>query len=359
MASGALAGIRVVAFEARRAEELATLLGRHGASVTSAPALRETRLPGQPGGARAGATGSTATRWAPSSCSRASGRARWRRWSATRRPRLLAALGRVPVVARGPKPLAALRELGVSGARPVPAPHTWREALAVLDGVGLAPGALVAVQEYGVPPPVLVQAIEARGLRVLRVPVYRWALPADTGPLERAAAASCGASSTSPSSPAPCRSSICSASAPDAEAMRAALARTVVVSIGPVCSEALEAHGVHAAARAVTAEDGPARRADRGARARAGADVAATRVDTDSRWTAEGGVGGGPRGNGSLNDASQRRPLRRQEWTAPPVSPRSTPDPAELPGPRLSSRSLSTAPRKFGTSQEFGAVAGL
>jgi uroporphyrinogen-III synthase len=33
--------------------------------------------------------------------------------------------------------------------------------------------------------------------------------------------------------------------APDADALRAALRRTVVVSIGPVCSEALEAHGVH------------------------------------------------------------------------------------------------------------------
>ncbi|HJW70502.1 MAG TPA: uroporphyrinogen-III synthase, partial [Candidatus Binatia bacterium] len=48
MASGALAGIRLVAFEARRAQELATLFARHGASVTSAPALRESRLPESP-----------------------------------------------------------------------------------------------------------------------------------------------------------------------------------------------------------------------------------------------------------------------------------------------------------------------
>src|SRR5882724_1812443 len=43
--SGALAGLRIVSFEARRAEELATMLGRHGADVRRAPALRESPLP--------------------------------------------------------------------------------------------------------------------------------------------------------------------------------------------------------------------------------------------------------------------------------------------------------------------------
>jgi uroporphyrinogen-III synthase len=244
MASGALAGVRVVAFEARRAEELATLLARHGASVTSAPALRETRLPESPAalelverldrgevGAVVLLTG-VGTRALAALVGAAA-------------PRLLAALGRVPVVARGPKPLAALRELGVSGARPVPAPHTWREALTVLDGVGLAPGSLVAVQEYGVPPLVLVQAIEARGLRVLRVPVYRWALPEDTGPLERAAAALVAGAFDVAVFTSAVQVEHLFRVAPDAAALRAGLEDAVVVSIGPVCSEALEAHGVH------------------------------------------------------------------------------------------------------------------
>src|SRR5262249_57552011 len=94
-------------------------------------------------------------------------------------PRLLAALAHVPVVARGPKPLAALRELGVAGARSVPAPHTWREVLTVLDGVGLAPRALVAVQEYGVPPAELVRGIEARLLPALPIPLHPSPPPAD------------------------------------------------------------------------------------------------------------------------------------------------------------------------------------
>jgi len=243
MASGALAGIRIVAFEARRAQELATLLARHGASVTSAPALRETPLPDSPAalelverldrsevGAVVLLTG-VGTRALAAVIGEAA-------------PRLLAALGRVPLVARGPKPLAALRELGVSGARPVPAPHTWREALAVLDGVGLTPGSLVAVQEYGVPPLTLVQAIEARGLRVLRVPVYRWALPEDTGPLERALAGLVHGIFDVAVFTSAVQVEHLFRLAPDLASVQAALRRVVVVSIGPVCSEALEAHGV-------------------------------------------------------------------------------------------------------------------
>ncbi len=42
------------------------------------------------------------------------------------------ALRRVTVVARGPKPAAALREIGVPDCLNVPEPNTWREVLAVI-----------------------------------------------------------------------------------------------------------------------------------------------------------------------------------------------------------------------------------
>src|SRR5262245_64998090 len=188
MAAGALDGIRVVAFEARRADELAALFARHGAVVTSAPAMREARLPESPPALELierlerGQVGAVVLLTGVGTRALAG-------VVGTAAPRLLELLRGVPIVARGPKPLAALRELDIAGALPVPVPHTWREALAVLDGLGLAPGSLVAVQEYGIPPAALVQAIEARRLHVLRVPVYRWALPDDTGPLECAEAA--------------------------------------------------------------------------------------------------------------------------------------------------------------------------
>src|SRR4029453_3609373 len=216
--------------------ELATLLGRHGAVVTSAPALRETRLADSPAAlelvdrldrGEVGAVG-LLPGGGPPAMAGGGGAAR----------------GRVAGGGGGPKPLAALREIGVAGALPVPAPHTWREALTVLDGVGLAPGSLVAVQEYGVPPTGLVQAIEARGLRVLRVPVYRWALPEDTGPLERAAAGLVQDAFDVAVFTSAVQVEHLFRVAPDPAALREGLARTIVVSIGPVCSEALEGHGV-------------------------------------------------------------------------------------------------------------------
>ena len=49
-----------------------------------------------------------------------------------RREDFIAALQRVKVVPRGPKPIAVLRELGVTPALTVPEPNTWRELLQTL-----------------------------------------------------------------------------------------------------------------------------------------------------------------------------------------------------------------------------------
>src|SRR5262249_23544973 len=91
--------------------------------------------------------------------------------------------------ARGPKPVKALREHGIPVTITVPEPNTWREVLQALEseprGIDLA-GARVAVQEYGITNEPFLAALAARGARVRRVPVYRWALPEDTGPLREA-----------------------------------------------------------------------------------------------------------------------------------------------------------------------------
>src|SRR6266571_2516110 len=214
MAAKLLAGLRVVSFEARRADELATMLARHGAEVVRAPALREERLAASPQAlelARRLEAGEVdlvilltgvGTRALAAALAETG-------------PRLGALLPRTRIVARGPKPLAALRELGIAGAHPVPEPFTWRQVLEVVDGLGVPRGGLAAVQEYGAPVPGLVDGLVHRGLRVLSVPVYRWALPEDPRPLAAAAAA-----------------------------LARGVARAVVASVGPVCSEALEAHGI-------------------------------------------------------------------------------------------------------------------
>ena len=102
------------------------------------------------------------------------------------RERVTAALQKTTLVARGPKPIAALRELGLKPAITAPEPNTWREILAELDRKTEIRGRLVAVQEYGITNQALIAGLEARGAKVVRVPVYRWSLPEDTAPLRSA-----------------------------------------------------------------------------------------------------------------------------------------------------------------------------
>lgn len=112
------------------------------------------------------------------------------------REKFVAALAGTKVVARGPKPVAACRELQVPLWLTAPEPNTWREVLTALDaasepGPTTDPakplsGLRVAVQEYGVSNPDLLRGLEARGARVTRVPVYQWALPEDIEPLRSA-----------------------------------------------------------------------------------------------------------------------------------------------------------------------------
>ncbi len=98
------------------------------------------------------------------------------------------ALSSTTVVCRGPKPIAALKALGVHSHLDVPEPNTWQDILHMLDAVkpeGLA-GLRIAIQEYGRANTELVEGLTGRDAQVVRVPVYRWALPDDVEPLKRA-----------------------------------------------------------------------------------------------------------------------------------------------------------------------------
>src|SRR5438309_1437890 len=108
MAAKLLAGLRVVSFEARRADELATMLARHGAEVVRAPALREERLVASPEALvlarRLEADEVDLVVLLTGVGTRALAAALG---EAGPRPGVL--LGRTRIVARGPKPLAAAR----------------------------------------------------------------------------------------------------------------------------------------------------------------------------------------------------------------------------------------------------------
>jgi uroporphyrinogen-III synthase len=106
------------------------------------------------------------------------------------RDAFVAALGRTRIAARGPKPVAVLRELGLAPWAVAPEPNTWRELLAALDAKATEfplRGARAAVQEYGTANPHLIDGLRERGASVRSVPVYRWALPENSEPLRQAA----------------------------------------------------------------------------------------------------------------------------------------------------------------------------
>jgi uroporphyrinogen-III synthase len=97
--------------------------------------------------------------------------------------RLRTVLASSQLFARGPKANGALVTAGFDGAWC--APHARYDdivdALAT-RGVG---GLRVAVQLDGAGAASLCERIESLGATVVRIPVYRWSLPADTGPAER------------------------------------------------------------------------------------------------------------------------------------------------------------------------------
>jgi uroporphyrinogen-III synthase len=125
-------------------------------------------------------------------------------------------------------------------------PFTTREVLAALEDLSLR-GERVVVQRHGAANVELDRALEARGAAAAEIPTYRWALPADTAPLmaligalergELHAVALTNAEQV--------RNLFAVAErAGRAAALRAALNRTLVASIGPVASAALREAGV-------------------------------------------------------------------------------------------------------------------
>jgi uroporphyrinogen-III synthase len=166
------------------------------------------------------------------------------------RAEFLAALQRVPIVARGPKPIAALKEFGVAVTVAVPEPNTWRELLAALDArretVPLN-GKRVAVQEYGASNPELLSGLAERGAIVTQVPVYEWALPQDTGPLRNAVQAIAAGEvdvALFTTSIQVLHLLKIAVEMNLQDAVRRAFSRILVASIGPVTTEELRANGI-------------------------------------------------------------------------------------------------------------------
>jgi uroporphyrinogen-III synthase len=167
-----LANLTVVALESRRADEIGRLIAHRGGRPVAAPSMREVPLAENPA-ATAFARALLAGEVDVLICLTGVGTRTLLKLVSSEfdAEAIRAALARIVVVARGPKPVAALREWNLAPTVRVPEPNTWRELLATLDaGVAVA-GKTVAVQEYGVPNLELLRGLDERGARVVQVAV--------------------------------------------------------------------------------------------------------------------------------------------------------------------------------------------
>ncbi|MUL40647.1 uroporphyrinogen-III synthase [Streptomonospora sp. PA3] len=179
-----LAGFTVAVTAARRAEELSALLGRKGAAVVGAPALRivplsdDQRLAAasrelirRPADVVVATTGIGFRGWVEA-CDT---------WGSAEE--LVAAMGSSRLLARGPKAKGAVRAAGLTEEWSPPS-ESSAEVLDYLLESGVE-GLRVAVQLHGEPLPDFCAALRMAGADVVEVPVYRWTEPEDTAALDR------------------------------------------------------------------------------------------------------------------------------------------------------------------------------
>jgi len=155
--------------------------------------------------------------------------------------KFLQMLERGIVAARGPKPGGALRSRGVRIDRSAADPFTTREILQSVQDVPVEKERVI-IQRHGAANLELDRALEARGAQVAEIPTYRWALPADTGPLEGLVAAlERGEIDAAVFTNAEQARNLFAVAARlgKENSLKDSLNRTLVASIGPVASAAL------------------------------------------------------------------------------------------------------------------------
>ncbi|MGA9521245.1 MAG: uroporphyrinogen-III synthase [Myxococcaceae bacterium] len=178
-----LHGMRVALLEARAVEPLSMLIRHFGGEPVCVPAVDEQS-------ALTGAELPVLLSWLVDSeapiilCSTGTGVAALfdeaRRWGVVKR--LKALLRRSILVARGPKPVAALKRQGLSASIEVPDPYTQAELLDALARLDLD-ARPVMLLHHGERNIELVQALHEWNVSLHEVVLYLWRLPEDTRPL--------------------------------------------------------------------------------------------------------------------------------------------------------------------------------
>ncbi|MFB3148381.1 MAG: uroporphyrinogen decarboxylase, partial [Thermodesulfobacteriota bacterium] len=180
-------GLKVTSFESRRAKEIEKLIRYHGGVPRIAPSMREIPL----------SKSTDALKFAKNLIGEkfdivilmtGVGTRALLKAVTTKYPEkeFIKALKKTTIVVRGPKPIAALREMRLKPNIIVPEPNTWRDILITLDNEVQIKGKRVAVQEYGIPNKEFINSLRKKGAKVTPVPIYKWALPEDLEPLHNA-----------------------------------------------------------------------------------------------------------------------------------------------------------------------------
>jgi uroporphyrinogen-III synthase len=159
---------------------------------------------------------------------------------------LLQHLSSSVVVVRGPKPVGELTARNVRIDIRAATPFTTEMVLTAVSEIPMR-AARVLVQRYGAANQLLREALEKRGASVQEIATYRWALPADTQPLNRLLESLAGSSVDAVVFTSAVQIHNLYAVAEQtgrASTLADQLNRVVIASIGPVCSRALREHGV-------------------------------------------------------------------------------------------------------------------
>jgi uroporphyrinogen-III synthase len=159
---------------------------------------------------------------------------------------LLSVLARAVVAVRGPKPVGELNARTVRIDIRAASPFTTETVIEAIAAVPVA-SAPVLVQSYGEANLKLREALAARGALVQELSTYRWALPADTRPLETLidglTRARVDAVLFTSAVQVQNLHQVAERMGRGAE-LGKLLQPIIVGSIGPVCSRALKAHGI-------------------------------------------------------------------------------------------------------------------
>jgi uroporphyrinogen-III synthase len=247
-----LAGRVIAVFESRRGSEMAGLVLKQGGEPLSAPALEEVPLEDQ-AAARDFAevlfadgcdvllllTGVGTRRLVDAMA------------LAHDRDDLVGVLGRVTLACRGPKAAAALKALGLAAKVVAPEPNTSAALLEAIDQKLSLAGKRVYVQEYGERNEALLEGLASRGAAtVVPVPIYGYAVPKDTSALEaaigRLADGEVDAALFTSQAQVTNLFAVAARVGREAALRDALRTRTVIASVGPVTTEALERHGLAA-----------------------------------------------------------------------------------------------------------------